>query len=84
MPLAKLPFTPLANADFFAYIVYALGIIDRIIIFTILKIRHMKTHTHPTHTHSYHVGSTASTILLAIGFLALVMMLTFLFTKGMH
>jgi hypothetical protein len=43
----------------------------------------MKTHTHPTHTHS-HVGSTASTILLAIGFLALVMMLTWLFTKGVQ
>jgi len=47
-----------------------------------LNIRHMKTHTHPTHNHSSHVGSTAGTILLAIGFLALVMMLTYLFTNG--
>jgi len=44
----------------------------------------MKTHTHPTHTHSSQAGSIAGTILLAIGFLALVMMLTFLFTKGVQ
>jgi hypothetical protein len=54
------------------------------IILTILKIRHMKTHTHPTQNHSSIVGSTVGTILLAIGFLALVMMLTYLFTKGVQ
>jgi hypothetical protein len=55
-----------------------------LILLTILKIRHMKTHTHPTHTHSSAVGSAAGTILLALGFLALVMMLTYLFTKGVQ
>jgi hypothetical protein len=44
----------------------------------------MKTHTHPTHTQSSLVGSTAGTILLAIGFLTVVMMLTYLFTNGVR
>jgi hypothetical protein len=43
----------------------------------------MKTHTHSAHTH-YHLGSTAGTILLAVGFLALVMMLTWLFINGVQ
>jgi hypothetical protein len=37
-----------------------------------------------THTHSSNVGSTAGTILLAVGFLALVMMLTYLFINGVQ
>jgi hypothetical protein len=44
----------------------------------------MKTHTHPNHHHSFHLGSTAGTILLAVGFLALIMMLTYLFTTGVQ
>jgi hypothetical protein len=44
----------------------------------------MKTHTPSAHSHASHAASTAGTILLAIGFLAIVMMLTYLFTNGVQ
>ena len=55
----------LANADFFIYIVL------EILIYS-LKIRHMKQHSH-------HLGQTAVTVLLAAGFLGLVMFLSYIF-----
>jgi hypothetical protein len=42
----------------------------------------MKKATHSVHHH--HPGQAATTILLAIGFLALVMFLSYLFITGNH
>jgi hypothetical protein len=56
----------LANADFFIYIVYDYSIYS-------LKIRHMK------HSIHLHLGKTAVTVLLAVYFLGLVMLLSYIF-----
>jgi hypothetical protein len=58
----------LADIRFFSYIVY------EDLIFTTSKFRHMKKSTH-----SMHVGEAATTVLLAIAFLGLVMFLSYLF-----
>jgi hypothetical protein len=39
------------------------------------------THAEP-HAHHHHLGQTASTILLAIAFLSVVMLLSYLFSSG--
>jgi len=44
-----------------------------------LNVRHMKKNTH-----HLHAGEAVTTILLAIGFLGLVMFLSFLFITGNH
>jgi hypothetical protein len=43
--------------------------------------RSMATHSKRT-SHSHHLGQTAVTILMAIGFLGLIMMLSYLFING--
>lgn len=51
-----------------------------------LKLRLMKkiTQTHPQHhSHHYHLGQTATTILLAVVFLSVVMLLSYLFSAGL-
>ena len=63
----------LADIEYFAYIVYD----DLIFIYQ--KIRHMKKSTQ-----HLHAGEAAMTILLAIGFLGLVMFLSYLFISGNH
>jgi hypothetical protein len=63
----------LADIENFAYIVYDDSI------FNYQKIRHMKKNTH-----HLHAGEAAMTILLAIGFLGLVMFLSYLFISGNH
>jgi hypothetical protein len=40
------------------------------------------THAEP-HAHHYHLGQNASTILLAIVFLSVVMLLSYLFSSGL-
>jgi hypothetical protein len=41
------------------------------------------TTTHPQHHAHHHLGETASTILLAIAFLSVVMLLSYLFSSGL-
>ena len=62
--------TPLANVDFFIYIS-----IDDFIFST--KSRHMKKAAHPIHG-----GKMAVTLGLAVAFLSLVMILSYLFISG--
>ncbi|HZE83571.1 MAG TPA: hypothetical protein VE035_04640 [Puia sp.] len=40
------------------------------------------TQTHPQH-HHHHLGQTATTVLLAIAFLSVVMLLSYLFSAGL-
>lgn len=53
-------------------------------IFSSFKFRLMKkiTQTHPQH-HHHHLGQTATTVLLAIAFLSVVMLLSYLFSAGL-
>ncbi len=67
----NLSYWGLANMDFLLYIVD-----DDLIVHA--KFRHMKKMTHSTH-----LGEATTTILLAAGFLGLVMLLSYLFITGM-